>query len=461
MKKALENKRILLVISGGIAAYKSLELIRLIRKSGGAVRCILTEGGGRFVTPLSVASLSEEQVYTDLWSLKDETEMGHIRLSREADLIVVAPASASIMAKMAWGLTDDLASTTLLAANKPILLAPAMNHVMWNNPATQDNMDKLRIRGFLEVGPTEGDMACGEYGMGRMADPQDILKAIVKALSAKPAMQPKTQKKSNLEYLNATLADESYAPLEGFTALVTSGPTYEPIDPVRFIGNRSSGRQGIAIAKALSEAGAKVTLVTGPVSSNELSSILPCHPREGGDPAHSKNRMPAQGGHDKITAIKVQTAAEMLKACEKSLPADIAICAAAVADWAPEKPQAHKIKKRGDQSAPAIKLKENPDILKTLSAHKKRPQLVIGFAAETENLLKNAKEKLARKGCDWILANDVSDGVFGEDETHIHLVTRKYSEDWKKQSKQAVAKSLTDKIIRHFHRNQKDRMAAK
>jgi phosphopantothenoylcysteine decarboxylase / phosphopantothenate---cysteine ligase len=459
MSKALENKSILLVISGGIAAYKSLELIRLIRKSGGRVRTILTAGGAQFVTPLSIAALTEEQVYTDLFSLKDETEMGHIRLTREADLVVVAPASANLIAKLAWGLTDDLASTTLLASNKPILLAPAMNHMMWHNAATQENLSDLSERGILTVGPTEGDMACGEFGMGRMAEPEDIFNSITQALAKKLPAPKLAQKKSNLTYLKQTTEDEKYHPLEGFSALVTSGPTYEPIDPVRFIGNHSSGKQGIAIAKCLADAGVKVTLVTGPVSSHELSTLTchprfsSCHPREGGDPA-KKTRIPAQGRHDNggIEIIQVTTAAEMLKACEKILPVDIAVCAAAVADWSPEKTDKNKIKKSG--RAPTIKLKENADILKTISNHKKRPQLVIGFAAETENLLKNAKAKLNKKNCDWILANDVSKGVFGADETHIHLVTKKTTEDWKKQSKSDVAKSLTGKIIRHFHRNQ-------
>jgi phosphopantothenoylcysteine decarboxylase / phosphopantothenate---cysteine ligase len=404
--QTFENKRILLIISGGIAAYKSLELIRLIRKAKGHVRCILTKGGEQFVTPLSVASLSEETVYTDLWSLKDETEMGHIRLSREADLIVVAPASANLIAQMAQGLAEDLASTTLLAANKPILLAPGMNHKMWDNDATSNNVAILKERGILMIGPTEGDMACGEYGMGRMAEPEAILEAINEFFFERP--------------------------LKGLTALVTSGPTYEPLDPVRFIGNRSSGKQGHAIAEALALAGAQVTLVTGPVS-------IP-------DPAGVKT-------------LHVETAQQMLRACEQTLPADIAICAAAVSDWAPVKAQPHKIKKRDNTTAPDIKLQENPDILKIISTHKQRPKLVIGFAAETENLLENARAKLATKGCDWILANDVAENVFGTEENHVYLISTSTTDDWKRTSKRRVAARLADKITEYFSRH--DRLSQK
>jgi phosphopantothenoylcysteine decarboxylase / phosphopantothenate---cysteine ligase len=406
MAQTFENKRILLIISGGIAAYKSLELIRLIRKQKGHVRCILTKGGEQFITPLSVASLSEETVYTDLWSLKDETEMGHIRLSREADLIVVAPASANIIAQMAQGQASDLASTTLLAANKPVLLAPAMNHSMWDNDATCNNVAILQQRGVLMVGPTEGDMACGEYGMGRMAEPEDIIEAITDFFFERP--------------------------LKGLTALVTSGPTHEPLDPVRFIGNRSSGKQGHAIAEALALAGADVTLISGPVS------IKP--------PANVKT-------------VEVETADQMLKACENALPADIAVFAAAVADWAPEKTLEHKIKKRDNKSAPDIKLRENPDILQTFSKHKNRPRLVIGFAAETENLVDNAKQKLKSKGCDWILANDVSENVFGAEENHVYLVSMTQTEDWKQSSKRRVAARLAEKITEYFSRH--DRLSQK
>ncbi len=407
MTKTLKNKNVLLVISGGIAAYKSLELIRLIRKSGGSVRCILTSGGAQFITPLAVSALSENETYTDLFSLKDETEMGHIRLSREADIIVVAPASANMIAKLANGIADDLASTALLAANKQILLAPAMNHEMWNNPATQDNIRKLTSRGINTIGPVEGDMACGEFGMGRMIEPEEILGTILDFFFERP--------------------------LKGLSALITSGPTFEPIDPVRFIGNRSSGKQGHAIAAALYEAGASVTLVSGPV-----------------------NEKPPVG----IKIINIETAAEMLGAVEKSLPADIFISAAAVADYAPAAPSAQKIKKQLGKAAPAITLRENPDILKTVSGHKKRPTLVVGFAAETENLVENAKTKLKTKNCDWILANNVSENLFGSDENQVYLITSSKTEEWEKQGKRAIARRLAAKIGEYFAHDQRTKEAA-
>ncbi len=406
MEKSLENKRILLVISGGIAAYKSLELIRLIRKSGGSVRCILTSGGAQFITTLSVASLSGEQVYTDLWSLKDETEMGHIRLAREADLIVVAPASANMIAKLAHGMADDLASATLLAAGKPVLIAPAMNVEMWNNPATIENIRKLHAHGFRQIGPAEGEMACNECGMGRMSEPKEIMDAISDFFFERP--------------------------LKGFAALVTAGPTFEPIDPVRFIGNRSSGKQGYAVAAALADAGAAVTLVSGPVPDEQ--ALL--------------RSFPSVSGYVKL--IRVETASEMLQACEAALPADIFIAAAAVSDWAPAAPAAQKIKKQPGKAAPTLALKENPDILKTLSGHKKRPALVIGFAAETENLLENAKAKLKAKNCDWILANNVAENLFGGDENQVYLITSTSTEKWEKQGKRTVARALALKIGEYF-----------
>ena len=396
----LQGKTILLVISGGIAAYKALELIRLLRKDGAAVRGILTAGGAQFITPLSVASLTEHTCYTDLFSLKDEAEMGHIRLSREADLILIAPGSANMIAKMASGITDDLASATLLAANKQILIAPAMNHMMWNNAATQDNLSKLSARGVKFIGPVEGDMACGEYGPGRMSEPTDIVDATVNFFTAGK-------------------------PLAGLSALVTSGPTFEPLDPVRFIGNRSSGKQGHAIAAALADAGAVVTLISGPVS-------IP-------DPAGVKT-------------IHIETAAQMLAAAQTALPADIAVCAAAVSDWSAAQTQDQKIKKAKGAPPPSLALKENPDILATIAtAGKHRPKLVIGFAAETQDLIKAAQAKRAAKNCDWILANDVAaDTVFGADDNHVFLVTASGSAEWPKADKKAVAKKLAQEIAAHF-----------
>lgn len=396
---ALDGKKILLVVSGGIAAYKSLELIRLIKKAGASVRCVLTQGGAKFVTPLSISSLSGEQTYTDLWSLKDETEMGHIRLSREVDLIIVAPASASFIAKMAFGLADDLATTTLLAADKPVLIAPAMNHKMWEHPATRENISTLARRGIRTVGPRAGDMACGETGMGRMAEPDEIMDAIAAHF-------------------------ERAERLSGLRALVTSGPTFEPVDPVRFIGNRSSGKQGHAIAAALAACGANVTLVSGPVS-------LP-------DPAGVKT-------------VHVETADEMMAACNAALPADIVVCAAAVADWKPAQAQTQKIKK-GKSAAPTLTLAENPDILAALAQPgPRRPRLVIGFAAETENLLEAAQQKRARKKCDWIVANDVgTDGkTFGSDENHVWLITASGQIEWE-GGKEDIANRLAGEIAHHF-----------
>jgi len=396
----LEHKNILLIISGGIAAYKSLELIRLMRKNGAQVRCILTDGGAQFVTPLSVASLSENPVYTDLWSLKDETEMGHIRLSRESDLIVIAPASADLLAKMAHGHADDLATTALLASDKPIMICPAMNHMMWNNLATQDNIATLQKRGIMQTGPETGDMACGENGPGRMSEPEDILAAITHFFA-----QDK--------------------PLSGLKAVVTSGPTYEPLDPVRFIGNRSSGKQGHAIASALAGSGADVTLITGPVSLSDPKGI---------------------------NVIHVETGQQMLQQCTTHLPADIAVCAAAVGDWSPQKTQASKIKK--SEQTPSFDLRENPDILQSLASHKNRPGLLIGFAAETENLIENAREKRTRKNCDWILANDVArESVFGDDENHVYLITPDNTEEWPRMRKTDIAQKLVRKITEHMQKN--------
>jgi len=395
----LTGKRILLIVSGGIAAYKALELIRRLRERGAQVRTILTRGGAQFVTPLSLAALSEDKVYQDLFSLTDESEMGHIELSRAADLLVVAPASADLMAKMAAGLADDLASTALLATDKPVLLAPAMNVRMWLHPATQANLASLLARGVSCVGPGEGDMACGEYGPGRMAEPLEILAAI-----------------------EAQFRDRS--PLSGRKALVTSGPTHEALDPVRYLANRSSGKQGHAIAAALARRGAATTLVTGP--SHEP------------DPAGVK-------------VVRIESARDMLAACTAALPVDAVVCAAAVSDWRPADAAAQKMKKNG--RSPSLKLVENPDILATLSrAGNERPRLVVGFAAETENVVAHAREKRAKKGCDWILANDVSppSGTFGGERNTIHLVSAEGVEDWPTLSKAEVAERLAERIARFF-----------
>jgi len=399
----LAGKRLLLVISGGIAAYKSLELIRRLRERGVEVRTILTKGGAQFVTPLSVAALSESKVYQELFSLTDESEMGHIRLSRESDLIVVAPASADLLARLAQGLADDLASTTLLAADKPVLIAPSMNTLMWAHPATQANIATLKSRGVLQIGPEAGDLACGEFGSGRMAEPMEILAAIE-------------------DYFGAD------APLSGRRALVTSGPTFEAIDPVRFIANRSSGKQGHAIAAALARRGAATVLVSGPTAEPDPAGVEVRH---------------------------IESAEEMLAACRAALPADIAVCAAAVADWRPAKPATQKMKK-GTAEPPAIALTRNPDILATLAAPgNARPLVVVGFAAETENLIANAKKKLAAKGCDLILANDVSavSGTFGGAENTIHLVAADGVESWPRLSKLEVAERLADTIQRRLARS--------
>ncbi|MCC6597976.1 MAG: bifunctional phosphopantothenoylcysteine decarboxylase/phosphopantothenate--cysteine ligase CoaBC [Alphaproteobacteria bacterium] len=403
--QSLEHKSILLIITGGIAAYKALELVRLLKKNRAHVRCVLTKGGEHFVTPLSLAALSEETVYTDLWSLKDETEMGHIRLSREADLIVIAPASADFIARTACGLAGGLAGALLLAADKPVLLAPAMHHKMWLTPATQAHVQTLKQRGFHLIGPVEGDMACGEYGPGRMSEPPEILQAIQGFFG--------------------------HRPLSGKTALVTSGPTFEPIDPVRFIGNRSSGKQGHAIAAALAALGAQVTLVSGPVALPDPPGVKTHH---------------------------VETAVQMLKTCEDTLNSaqtlDIAVCAAAVSDWRPETALDHKIKKRQTPRAPELNLTENPDILKTIAHANKRPALVIGFAAETENLEENARNKRTRKGCDWLMANLVGQEnapVFGENHSHVYLLRdEKTLEDWGVSSKTDTAQKLAEAIAVHF-----------
>lgn len=398
----LSNKRVLLIISGGIAAFKAAELIRLLRRAGCGVTCVLTGNGGRFVTPLTLQALSEAKVYTDMFSLTDENEMGHIQLSRAADLLVVAPATANILAKMASGLADDLASTVLLATDKPVLVAPAMNVRMWLHPATQANMKTLRGRGVLEVGPNEGAMACNEFGPGRMAEPAEILTAIETALSGEKPLGEK--------------------PLAGRHVIVTSGPTHETIDPVRYLANRSSGRQGHSIAAALATLGARVTLVSGPVS-------VP-------DPAG-------------VTIRRIESAAQMLAACQAALPADAAVFAAAVADWRVANTSERKIKKRPGAAAPSLELVPNADILATIAAPgPRRPRLVVGFAAETDDLMTNAQDKLRRKNADWIVANDVSSetGNMGGMENEVHLITAAGVEDWPRMEKQEVARRLAARI---------------
>lgn len=394
--EALSDKRILLIVGGGIAAYKALELTRLLRKAGVGVRPILTKAGEQFVTPLSLAAISEDKVYSELFSLTDEAEMGHIELSRSADLVVVAPATADLIAKAVHGHASDLASTTLLATDKPVLMAPAMNVRMWEHPATRRNVAQLKADGVLFVGPDKGAMACGEYGFGRLAEPPAIFEAIMAALAG-PAARP----------------------LAGKRAIVTAGPTAEPIDPVRVLTNRSSGKQGFAIAEALAELGAEVTLVAGPVA------------------------VPTPAG---VRRVDIETAREMLAACEAALPADIAVCVAAVSDWRPESAAGTKMKKGAD-GPPAITLVENPDILATLSQSARRPALVVGFAAETNDVEAYAKAKLAKKGCDWIVANDVSiAGTMGGDDNAVSIVTKNGVERWDRTAKSEVARKLAERM---------------
>ena len=392
----MDQRRILLIVGGGIAAYKALELVRLYRKAGLAVRAVLTRAGAEFVTPLSLSTLTEDRVFSDLFSLTDEQEIGHIQLSRWADLLVVAPATAGLMAKAAVGLADDLASTVLLATDKPVLMAPAMNVRMWLHPATVRNLQQLTADGVLFVGPDEGDMACGEFGPGRMAEPEAIFAATVAALDG-PGGRP----------------------LTGRRVLVTAGPTFEAIDPVRGLTNRSTGKQGYAIADALARLGAEVTLVSGPTG---LAAPLAAR------------------------RVSVQSAQEMLECCQAALPVDAAVLVAAVSDWRPEQVAAGKLKKTA--GAPDFRLVENPDLLATLSRPgPDRPRLVVGFAAETDDVEAHARDKLERKGCDWIVANDVTEpGVLGGDENQVALVTREGVERWRRASKAAVADRLARRI---------------
>lgn len=399
MTDILQDKKLLLIIGGGIAAYKCLDLIRRLRERGVIIQAILTKGGLQFVTPLSVSSLIEDKVYQDLFSLTDEAEMGHIRLSRENDLILVAPATADLMAKMACGIADNLATTTLLAANKPIIIAPTMNSQMWANPATQHNLNTLKERGISVINPADGDLACGEIGTGRLAEVDDIVAEV-----------------------EAFFLNKIDGPLQGKKITITAGPTYEEIDPVRYIANRSSGKQGYAIATALAHEGADVTLISGPTNIEKPKGV---------------------------NIIDVKSARDMMAATENTLPADALICVAAVADWHVKNANDQKIKKQGND-LPIIEFAENPDILKTISHHENRPKLVIGFAAETENVLDNAKSKLNKKGCDWILANDVSGNVMGGDQNQIHFITNEGLENWPTMDKKSVAEKLAHSIKEFF-----------
>ena len=402
-REGMTQQRILLIIGGGIAAYKACELVRLIRKAGGEVTCVLTEGGAHFVTAMTLAALSENPVHTTLWDLKNEVEMGHIQLSRQADLIVVCPATADLMARMAAGIADDLATTLLLATDKPVMAVPAMNVRMWQHAATVRNVATLRASGVTVMEPDVGPMACGEFGPGRLPEPEAVWAAIAARLGL-PA---------------ARLGGRIAGPLEGRHVLVTAGPTHEPIDPVRYIANRSSGKQGFAIAAAAARAGARVTLIAGPVALATPAGIL---------------------------RIDVQTAREMAAAVEAALPADVAVMVAAVADWRAADPGLHKRKKDGSGAPAPLELIENPDILATLARAANRPALVIGFAAETEHVIAHAQAKLPRKGADWIVANDVSGDVMGGARNAVHIVTALGVESLPEGPKEAVAAALVQRI---------------
>jgi phosphopantothenoylcysteine decarboxylase/phosphopantothenate--cysteine ligase len=395
--------RILLIVGGGIAAYKAAELIRLLRKEGHSVTPVLTDGGSHFVTAMSLAALAESPVYTTLWDLKDEAEMGHIQLSRAADLVLVAPATADLIARMAAGTANDLATTLLLATDKPVVVAPAMNVRMWQHAATRRNIEQLKADGVTVLEPDDGPMACGEFGPGRLPEPADIFERI------KPMLGP-------------AIAVEATEPgqLAGRHVLVTAGPTHEPIDPVRVIANRSSGKQGFAIAAAAAQAGARVTLIAGPVS------------------------LPTPGG---VARIDVETAQQMADAVEQALPADVAILVAAVADWRVE-PSSSKLKKA--DGPPQLSFAQNPDILAILGEHPDRPTLLVGFAAETHDVVNNAEAKLRSKKADWIVANDVSGNVMGGSHNRIHLVTKQGVEDWPEAAKEDVARHLITRIAQEL-----------
>ena len=418
------EKRILLIVTGGIAAYKSLELVRLLKRQGIAVRAVMTKSAAEFVTPLSMAVMTEDQVYGHMFDLKEESEIGHIQLSRQADLIVVCPATANIIAKMAAGIADDLATTILLATDKPVLAVPAMNVRMWNHPATQRNLTQLRTDGVHIMAPDEGAMACGEFGPGRLPEPPAVAEQICAMLgqafnaALTAGRSPTTVPSAAPLAAQPDFADINHRPLVGKRVLVTAGPTHEAIDPVRYIANRSSGRQGFAIAAAAADLGAEVTLIAGPVHLETPPGVV---------------------------RINIETALEMQAEVEKALPVDAAIMVAAVADWRAAQAPDQKIKKDGD-AIPALVLTENPDILASLATHKHRPKLLIGFAAETEKIVDHAQTKLTKKGCDWIVANDVSGDVMGGENNAFHIVTKDGVDSWPESPKDVIARKLMEKV---------------
>ena len=418
------EKRILLIVTGGIAAYKSLELVRLLKRQGIAVRAVMTKSAAEFVTPLSMAVMTEDQVYGHMFDLKEESEIGHIQLSRQADLIVVCPATANIIAKMAAGIADDLATTILLATDKPVLAVPAMNVRMWNHRATQRNLTQLRADGVQIMAPDEGAMACGEFGPGRLPEPPAVAEQICAMLgqafnaALTAGRSPTTVPSAAPRAAQPDFADINHRPLFGKRVLVTAGPTHEAIDPVRYIANRSSGRQGFAIAAAAADLGAEVTLIAGPVHLETPPGVI---------------------------RINVETALEMQAEVEKALPVDAAIMVAAVADWRAAQAPDQKIKKDGD-AIPALVLTENPDILASLATHKHRPKLLIGFAAETEKIVDHAQTKLTKKGCDWIVANDVSGDVMGGENNAFHIVTKDGVDSWPESPKDVIARKLMEKV---------------
>jgi phosphopantothenoylcysteine decarboxylase/phosphopantothenate--cysteine ligase len=420
----MTQPRVLLIVSGGIAAYKALELVRLLKRQGVAVRAVMTKSAAEFVTPLSMGVMTEDQVYGDMFDLKEEREIGHIQLSRQADLVVICPATANILAKIAAGIADDLATTILLATDKPVLAVPAMNVRMWNHPATQRNLAQLRADGVHIMNPDEGAMACGEFGPGRLPEPPAVAEQICSMLGVPFNTQlasgrsPTTMPSATPLTAQPDFADIDHRPLFGKRVLVTAGPTHEAIDPVRYIANRSSGRQGFAIAAAAADLGAVVTLISGPVHLPTPSGVL---------------------------RIDVETALEMQAEVEKALPVDAAIMVAAVADWRAAQAPEQKIKKDGN-AIPPLALTENPDILASLAMHKQRPKLVIGFAAETENIIAHAQAKLAKKGCDWIVANDVSGDVMGGENNAFHVVTKTGVDSWLESPKDVIARKLMEKV---------------